>query len=573
MSIQAPLDVATAGLREVPFEWMSATQVRSLIFEDPCTLWLRYHGKKHGFQPNTGPYEWLDFISNKGRQFEEKWITEVAPDAVRVCQEAYDVRSVEKVQETFELMKRGTPVIAQPALWWAPERIYGVPDVLVHTSWLNDRFPGLLNEGEQGGVAVNLESVGEGGYYLVLDNKFTSKLEESGKAKDLLGYTAQVRIYSYMVGQLQGHMPKRGYLIPRDRIFVPLPVNITSELDQPLEEDLAALRDQVVDIKVNGANYVPWRDDVVSVNVSNEDQYWRTAKGIIAREKVPGRDPGLLYQIGLGAKRELKAIGYPSLDSMLQGDPEKIPFESCRGLGPAKSKRMRAILQANQLGSPLLPPSGSIPTIKPFEFYVDFEYFNNVNVDFERQWPTLDGCEMVFMVGVGWQDKESWAFRRFACSAEDQIQERELFEEFLAFLSTQTQGAFTDKANTTLYHWSNAEVWQARRTSDRHQLPESHPLRKLPWYDLQKVFLNGPCSLPGAWGFGLKGVAKALAELDSSFDPQWPGDLDEGLLAMVMGWKAYETARPLESEEMQTLTQYLEADCKAVCQLLKWLRS
>jgi len=101
MSSQVPLDAATAGLQQVPFEWMSATQVRSLIFEDPCTVWLRYHGEKHGFQPDTSPYEFLDFISKKGRQFEEKWITEVAPDAVRVCQEAYDVRSGEKVQETF----------------------------------------------------------------------------------------------------------------------------------------------------------------------------------------------------------------------------------------------------------------------------------------------------------------------------------------------------------------------------------------------------------------------------------------------------------------------------------------
>jgi len=171
---------------------------------------------------------------------------------------------------------------------------------------------------EQGGVAVNLGDVGEEGHYIVLDNKFTSKLEKSEKVKDLLSYAAQIRIYSYIVGHLQGHMPKTGYLIPRDRVFDPLPVNITSELNQPLDADLAALRDQVVDIKVNGANYVPWRDDIVAMNVSQQDHQWRTAKDIIARERVPGGDSGLLYQIGLSAKRELQAMGYPNLDSMLQ---------------------------------------------------------------------------------------------------------------------------------------------------------------------------------------------------------------------------------------------------------------
>ena len=43
-------------------------------------------------------------------------------------------------------MRQGVPCISQPALWWAPERIYGAPDLLVLSSWLRERFPGLLGE-------------------------------------------------------------------------------------------------------------------------------------------------------------------------------------------------------------------------------------------------------------------------------------------------------------------------------------------------------------------------------------------------------------------------------------------
>ena len=57
------------------------------------------------------------------------------------------------------------------------------------------------------------------------------------------------------------------------------------------------------------------------------------------------------------------------------------------------------------------------------------------------------------------------------------------------------------------------------------------------------------------------------------FDPGWPGDLDEGLNAMVMGWKAYEAADPARSYEISTLKSYLEADCKALWLILKWMRS
>jgi hypothetical protein len=43
--------------------------------------------------------------------------------------------------------------------------------------------------------------------------------------------------------------------------------------------------------------------------------------------------------------------------------------------------------------------------------------------------------------------------------------------------------------------------------------------------------------LPGAWDYGLKGLAWALGELDPGFAPQWPGDLEQGLQVMVALWK------------------------------------
>jgi hypothetical protein len=91
--------------------------------------------------------------------------------------------------------------------------------------------------------------------------------------------------------------------------------------------------------------------------------------------------------------------------------------------------------------------------------------------------------------------------------------------------------------------------------------------------DLNKVFLDGPGAIPGSWDFGLKSMAKALSEHDSEYAVHWPGELDEGLRVMVMGWKAYQSPTPLETYEMITIRQYLEIDCKALWQILRWLRS
>lgn len=553
------LATATAGHRQVPDDWMSATQVRPLIFEDPAIVWLEHYGARHGFQPDPTPY--LDFIAEKSHQFEHKWIQEMAADEVTVCQVPYDVRQAAKVRHTFELMQQDTPVIAQPALWWAPERIYGVPDLIILASWLGERFPGLFNE-------LN----GLPDHYVVLDLKFTTRLEESQKAKDLASYAAQVRLYTFMLGQLQGLMPRQAYLFTRDRVADPLPVEISSAFDQPLDADLAALRDRFVEIRVNGSQYLPWKDAIVVSNLGNSDERWCTAKEVIAREKVPGGDAGLLYQIGPKAKAELAALGYPSLAALLESKIETIPFEQIKGFGPKKSSQVRAILKANRSGKPVLPPPDRIPLRKPYEFFIDYEYFTNVDVDFARQWPSLEGCEMVFMIGIGWEQAGAWRYEPLIAAAEDPAQERLLFERFEGWLNRQTDGAFTDPGQTALYHWSGAELWQTQHASDRARLATDHPLRRLPWQDLQKVFLDGPAALPGALDFSLKTVARSLGKLDARFQPQWSPELEEGTQIIVLGWQAYRTDHPLESEQFRWLTSYLEADCKALWQILSWLR-
>lgn len=573
MSTDTVLATATGGHLQVPETWMSASGVEPLVLGDPVLVWLKYHGEEQGFHRDASPYDFIDFIGEKGRQFEDKWIEELVPDAVRVCARAHEVRDRAKVRETLELMRAGTPALVQPALWWAPERIYGVPDVLVHTSWLRVHIPHLINGSDPSATAPGLSGNGRRDHYIVFDMKFTSELDSPHKTPDLSSYAGQVRLYAYMLGHLQGIMPQHSYLVTRDRILNPLPIEITSELGRPLDSDLAALRDQYVTIKVDGAQYVPWRDAIVASDLSHRDERWFTAKRTIARECMPGRDPAIVYQIGPTVKRALEGFGFSTLDSLLQVDPGEIPLEQCDNLGPANAERIRAILEANRTGSAVVPPSTPTPAKKEYEFFVDFEYFSNVNVDFERQWPGLEGCEMIFVIGLGWEEEGEWAYRSFAASAENHVRERVMLESFVEFLDRQTEGAFLDGRRSTIYHWTGAEVWQSLRAAERHELPDGHPLRSLPWSDLQKCFLEGPIGLPGAWTYRLKDVTKALANLWLEFNLEWPGDLDQGLRAMVMGWRAYQSQRPLETKEMGIVTDYLEADCRALWAILKWMRS
>src|SRR5229473_5579268 len=221
MRIEELLSLATAGHSEIGKDWMPATAVRPLIMGDPAVLWLQRFGKKNGFEPDESPYDFLSFIAGKARQFEDKWIREIAPLASIVCAQDYEVRSIGKVFETIGNLHAGVPLVAKPCLWWGSERIYGVPDLVVHTSWLADKFPQLVTAYETSTSATNFPATATPGHYVVLDIKFTTNLDGSGKKEDFANYAAQLRIYSYLLGQLQG--AKRGISARRSTIFLDQP--------------------------------------------------------------------------------------------------------------------------------------------------------------------------------------------------------------------------------------------------------------------------------------------------------------------------------------------------------------
>ena len=549
---------ATAGQKEVPSDWMSATGLRALIQDDPALLWLKYHGTNFGFQEDAKEFSFLEWIGNKGRAFEDKWTREVAPEAKQGLDQDVDVRRVQGLLKTLELMDRKIPVITKAALWWAPERIYGSSDLICLTSWLYERFPHL----KPAQAAPD--------HYVVLDCKFSTKLDQSDHKTDLACNAAQIRIYSYMLGHLQGHMPDHAYLVTRDRPFDPLPVAVDHDLDGPLDPHLACLRDLHIHIKQDGAQYVPWKDAIVAANFANEkDDPWHGAKKRIAREFIPGGALELLPHIGRKQAEELKAMGYKSVEHLLAHDPDRLPLEKLHGIGTKTAPRIRAVLEANRSGAASSVNAVLLPSKRDVELYVDYEYFTNINVDFEKEFPEMEGCEMVFMVGVGWEESGKWCYTQFVAAREDHESESTMFQEFLSFLVD--RGVFEAGQSAALYHWSNAEVWQSKHAAERHGLER---LASLPWVDIQKPFHEGPIALPGAWEFGLKSVAAAVGSYSPEHRVDWPKELGAGLAAMVMGWAMYQQSKPLvDTCEMDMISQYLEIDCKAMWQVLRWLRA
>ena len=548
----------TSGYKSVPKTWMSATGLRPLLLGDPVLLWLEHHGPIYGFAKDPEEHSFLGWIGQKGREFEAAIVRHHAPHAVQVLDEDYDVRDVGAFMKTWQALTQGHEVLTKCALWGGDQaKIYGTADIIAKNTWVYNTWPHLRPAEE------------EPEHYCILDAKFMTKLQTPDKKTELTMASSQVRLYSWILGHIQGFMPPRAFLICRDGV---VPVSVGHTLGAPLDPELAALRDRHLDIKLNGADYLPWRDAVVAPGWSNDkDEPWSGAKKRIGAEFIPGRPLHWLPRVGDRQVAALAFHGVRCLDDLLAIDPHRFPFEDIPGLGAKTCPQVRAVLQANRSGQPSLVPARAVPPSKSVELFVDFEFVSSLNVRFDDPGSgmgllDLTGREMVFQAGCGWEEDGQWKFRCFTAAREDSASERRMLEGFLGFLSE--KGAFGGDA--ALYHWSHAEVGQAKRAAERTGLDL---LTRLAWVDVQKSFHDGPIALPGAWAFDLKSIAKALGTHSPAHAVDYPTQLADGLSAMVLAWEAYARENPQESAEMQLIERYLEVDCQSLWQVLRWLRA
>lgn len=543
---------ATGGEETISSDSMPASGIRPIIFDDPGLLWLEEYGEDTGFSKDKGKYRLLPYLSKLGKEFEEAFIKNEAPNAVRLLDHNSQVRKKESFLKTIEHLKRGTKVLYQAALWWNPEQIYGVADLIVHTSWLYKRYPHLKKDDEPP-------------HYVIIDLKFSTKLDSAAKKAHLEHASSQIRLYSYMLGHLQNYMPRRGFIISRDTVDSPIVVDIDLDLNTPLNDDLTDLRDAYQDIKLRGADLRPWKDKKVELNPSNKsDEPWHDAKVEILTEKVRPRSLLILPGVGPETARKMHLHGFNNIDDLLLRDIDRLHLEEVDGIGTAMADRIRAVLKANKTDIPCDIPTHLVPKRADIEIMLDTEYLSSLRTDF-TDWPNLSGTQMIFLIGCYYRDNGKWVFKRFVAAEETHDAEEKMLKRFLAFL--RKQGVFDPSKTAALYTWSGAEKTVFRQASERHSLPQ---LENLPLIDLERVFLNGPIVLPGMWSFGLKEVADLLPRYYKTI---WPEGLGNGQSAQIAAWNAYDAEEPIKSPEMKLIVEYLEQDCSALERILAWLRN
>lgn len=604
--------------------WVSAGRTRNWMMKDPLIDWLQQYGESRDYIPKQElddydkNLDFLEFIFEKGNQFEEGILNlfKERHEVVAVAQDYTEIQSLDKARETFEVMKRGAPIIYQAVLWDAQNMTYGSPDFLIRSDILCEMFgkPALYRA-----PAPDLGAADW--HYCVVDTKFTTlhlnaagaEVANEGSAP---AYKAQLYIYNRMLGRLQGYLPPESYLLGRgwqltskgetqrcpnamDRLGpIPQDGNVANRV--PISYAVEEALDWVRRVRAEGKDWqifpkpsVPELYPNMS-NIDDGDMMMPSPEPEDCDEYAESSNQWVGVKKWLaGELKELTQLWYVGYDKrnyahgngIYRWDDPRLTPDALDIRGPKTAPTLASLLAVNTDGGPPVRPLRFSDvwhkwhTPASVEFYVDFEFCSDLNDDFSKL-PQKGGQPLIFMIGCGHLENGEWQFKSLATNDLSEDEELRIIREWTEHMRDVRDRLDPLNDEPRIFHWSAAET-NALETNynsarNRH-LERADWQSNLGWYDFLKVMRDEPIVARGAMGFGLKAVAKAM-RAHGLIQTEWGDSLVDGLGAMVGAWRCDEEVRQkgvsmAELPLMREIVEYNEIDCKAMMEIIRYLRT
>lgn len=594
-----------AGVDSAWPDWVAASKTYNFCADDPLIDWLDAHGRAHGFVSDSERESYDErtdfrkFIFARGAEFEQVVCAYLGGrhHLVNIRSTPEDTRSRAAVEATWDAMCQRVEIIAQGVLWNPENRTYGAPDLLVRSDVLRRLFPADISE-ESACVPAGDLSLGAC-HYRVVDIKFTTLdlLKDSHAGSDHLKYMVQLWLYNEALGRMQGFTPPASFLLGRrwktSKERGLSAVERLARVDHARElkgygTDLRGYAlsacDWVRRVRSTGAEWsvlpAPSVEELWPNLRRNEDQPWHLAKREIAHAL---EDLTVLPRVTPDKRAAAIASG------ISRWTDHRCSAASLGVTGEKNPVILDAVIHANlsSVDGPVVFPArvGANESLwrEPVvpEFYVDFETVSDLDDDFSR-FPEPNGEPMIFMIGCGHlsgpADNRVWNFRVFTARSLALAEERRIIQEWLGHMAQVTAecGAGLDRAR--LFHWSPAETSSLTDAYNAAHVRQGRPdWPLLPWCDLlNRVVKEEPVTVRGAFGFGLKAVAKAM-HAHGLIQTVWSDGPADGLGAMVGAWWCHREAKTRgvslsDLDLMNEIASYNEVDCLVMADVLSFLR-
>lgn len=571
--------------------WIAATNTRAWCLDDPLLDWLDIHGRSAGWKADydepgyDARTDMGRFLSQQGELF-EAGVLSLLRERGEILHFGPSDPWTERVSELREAMVARVPIIAQAPLVHEGLHVRGLADLLVRADVLDQLFPTVIDG------HLDASSVFGPWHYRVVEIKFSTldlRLDDSPTASNHLAHMTQAWLYNETLGALQGFTPPASYLLGRnwknshgrgsgclERLAVVAHDRTLGERGMlaDVASDAVAWRQRVL---TDGATWQilpkPSLAELYPNAGNREDSPWHRAKSVIATElaeltRLPGINPKLRR---LAHVRGIWRMDEPGLTAE--------SLEVARDAG-----KCEAALRANDPGCDGVVWPAWIERADPvwrniqgLEFYVDFETVSNLDDDFSRL-PAVGGQALIFQIGCGHEQDGEWRFRQWTVGELTPLEEARILGEWVGHMNEQLAVRELNWSDSRIVHYSSAELSMLQGAYNSAQSRQSGEWPELEWYDLLKQVIGAePLGVRGAYGHGLKAVTRAMADA-GLIDIAWGDGPGDGLGAMVGAWWAAAEARRTriglgEIELMKQIGDYNETDCRAMYEVLRWLRA
>jgi len=453
-------------------------------------------------------------------------------------------------EKTIDAINKKIPIIYQGMLINNTNSTYGIPDLLVLSSYINTLFPNTIEDDE---VYIN-----DNPYYFVIEIKNSKiKLDSKGKyvlnSGNLVVYKGQLYIYNEALNNILKINNQKTFLLGKESPYKLglVDFNKDNNYNKLITDGIEWLKQ----LEKNGDKWKllpkPSHPNLYPNMKNLKDNEWRSVKNYLA-EKMG--ELTLIWNVGI-KNREIahknKIYNWRNVKALSKN----------MGITGGKEKIVDSILKINRNKTKLISPDKINYNLNKdentLEFFLDYETINK------------DGETWIFMIGVGLLAPENNDFE-FKCFYLDELSynsQQKLFCDFWDWVNNKQ--TLSNKLNQQFYHWTKAEPILYNKWADRFLLPNKM------FIDLYDIFKNEPIVVKGALNFSLKSIAKAMYKHKMIQTTWTESPCLSGLDALYWAIQLYKDDNKLNMELQHIMTdviQYNQVDCQVLFEILNYLR-
>ena len=515
---------------------------------------------------------------------------------------------------TMEIIKENKhSVILGSVLINKNNNTWGKPDLIVKGCWINKYIEeNILDINVNNwyiidikSSTINLINGGEDLSSKLLYNVYKSQVyiytDALNNSMKEYGITNDVK-YGFILGRRYKYVLNKNIIIKKPFECLGL-INFSKDFSNGIDwkNIISNAVKWINDLRVNWENFSVnpiSRNELYPNMKNNYDKNWHKIKKQIA---LVNKEITLIWNCGISSRNCAWEHGIKRYDDQRLNS-------NLLGFGNSKKNiiidKMLKVLHTNN--NYILDKNNNYlnwQNESKWEFYVDFETYSPDSIYDENN--DCDNCfysnQKIYMIGISWIPESTLKHKSFILSYNDSnnlknefdtnkqyddvkfqdcifcSSEKDLIIKFKNFLLEFKPDNIDEKKfiqETRLYHWSSAEPVIFNKKIKEYCLDNDNDKYRLNWFDLLQVFKYDkyPIIIKECFGFGLKEIAKKLNDYNQ-ITLTW-SDLDDGLLSSFIARDIYLSlnSKSKSNNDMYLIIEYNYIDCKALFQILNWMR-